>query len=119
MATPRIVLLCGLAALTLSACSRTDHQAPVPTGSLTPVPSPGETVAAASEATPDECGASKLGAYLNLLPTEETLAKIRATVGHDRIRQYGPNQAITMDYRPDRLNIETGVDGRIKRFHCV
>lgn len=33
-------------------------------------------------------------------------------------RILGPNQPVTMDFRPDRLNIEIGTDGRIKRIGC-
>ena len=45
-------------------------------------------------------------------------AEIREAVGHDRIRYIAPGDAVTMDLRPDRLNVETGVDGRIKLFRC-
>lgn len=33
-------------------------------------------------------------------------------------RVIGPNQPVTMDFRPDRLNIETGKDNRISRVGC-
>ncbi len=29
-----------------------------------------------------------------------------------------PGTAVTMDHRPDRLNIEVGADGRIARVYC-
>ena len=64
------------------------------------------------------CGADKLARWLNVLPTETVKAEIREAVGHDRIRYIAPGDAVTMDLRPDRLNVETGVDGRIKLFRC-
>lgn len=70
-------------------------------------------------ATADQCGADKLGEYLNAIPTSDIMDRIRAAVGHDRIRVIEPGSAVTMDYRPDRLNLDIGEDGRIKRFHCV
>lgn len=90
-----------------------DHPRPV----LTEQPSPPSD---SSEPKPaaDECGAGKLGSYLNQLPTAEVMAKVRQTIGHDRIRTIRPGDAVTMDYRPDRLNNELGEDGRIKRLRC-
>lgn len=33
-------------------------------------------------------------------------------------RIIGPNQPVTMDFRPDRLNIETGRTGLIEKISC-
>ena len=33
-------------------------------------------------------------------------------------RVIGPGDAVTADFRPDRLNIETGTDGRIAKVGC-
>ena len=79
-----------------------------------------ETSPAMNADEPDaaECGADKLDRWLNVLPTETVKAEIREAVGHDRIRYIAPGDAVTMDLRPDRLNVETGVDGRIKLFRC-
>lgn len=33
-------------------------------------------------------------------------------------RVIGPNDAVTMDFRPDRLNVEIGADGRISKVGC-
>ena len=72
----------------------------------------------AAEPTADECGADKLARWLNVLPTSDVRAAIEDAVGHDRIRYIEPGDVVTMDLRADRLNIETGVDGRIKLFRC-
>ena len=90
-------------------------------GAETGAPSPAPTTSGApiaDEAEDTVCGADKLGAYLNTLPTTDILAKVRAAVGHDRVRTIAPGEAVDADLRPDRLNIEAGVDGRIKRFRC-
>lgn len=72
----------------------------------------------ANEPDADECGADRLARWLNALPTETVRAEIREAVGHDRIRYIAPGDMVTMDLRPDRLNVETGEDGRIKLFRC-
>lgn len=127
------IMLVGIAALSLAACGRSDRQAPAPAESLIPLPSeqPSPPVPApeatatepggtrpAPEPAADKCGADKLGEYLNLLPTSDAMDKIRKAVGHGRIRTINPGDVVTMDLRPDRLNIEVGEDGRIKLFRC-
>jgi hypothetical protein len=84
-----------------------------------------KSAASASDATPpsaddpaDACGAGKLDRWLNVLPTDTVKAEIASTVGERPIRYYGPNDPITMDYNPERLNGELGEDGRIKLFRC-
>ena len=71
-----------------------------------------------AEPAADECGADKLARWVNVLPTSDVKDAIREAVGHDRIRYIEPGGVVTMDLRPDRLNVETGVDGRIKVFRC-
>ena len=65
-----------------------------------------------------ECGADMLGRWLNVLPTETVKTDIAETVGERPIRYYTQGDSITMDFSPARLNVELGVDGRIKLFRC-
>ena len=116
----RALLPTGIAVM-LAACTQPASQVPAP--SETPAPVPTTQAAPPSEGTEpkpaaDECGAGKLGSYLNQPAASDTLGKIRQTIGHDRIRAINPGDAVTMDFRPDRLNIEIGEDGRIKRLRC-
>lgn len=84
-----------------------------------PGTSPGEPPAAEpAPPTDDECGAGRLDAFLGLAAGEDVLARIRAAIGHDRIRVIHPGDAVTMDYRADRLNVELGADSRIERLRC-
>lgn len=82
---------------------------PAPPAPAPPAPTP---------PTDDECGAGRLGAFLGLAAGEDVLARIRAAIGHDRIRVIHPGDAVTMDYRADRLNVELGADSRIERLRC-
>jgi hypothetical protein len=65
-----------------------------------------------------QCGADKLGRWLNVLPTADVKAQIAAAVGQRPIRYIGPGDVVTMDFSPARLNVELGEDGRIKLFRC-
>ena len=115
-------------ALGLSACDAGgDAEQPNPAATTTEAAATTNPENPADEASPamnaDEpdaadCGADKLDRWLNVLPTETVKVEIREAVGHDRIRYIAPGDAVTMDLRPDRLNVETGVDGRIKLFRC-
>ncbi|HEX8055255.1 MAG TPA: I78 family peptidase inhibitor [Novosphingobium sp.] len=112
----------GLAAvLALTACTQPESQVPAPAVTPAPIASaqpapPSES--AKPEPAADECGASKLGSYMGQAAGADTMAKIKQTIGHERIRTINPGDAVTMDFRPDRLNVEVGEDGRIKRLHC-
>lgn len=130
-----VAVLC--AAALLGACEAQDNAATPANGSeqTAPAATEGTTEAGAKtnpespadEASPvlnqnepdaGECGADKLDRWLNVLPTETVKDEIRETVGHERIRYIAPGDVVTMDLRPDRLNVETGEDGRIKLFRC-
>lgn len=97
----QIKFLVPLAAVALAACGAS-----------------GKAPAESAPPPPDQCRASTLGRYLNLLPTDDVKAGIAAQVGQRTIRYIAPGQPVTMDYRIDRLNVETGKDGRIKRLYC-
>ncbi len=127
---PRRSLVLALAApLALGACeagTANDAAAPDPAppeetaAMANPSPSPTgtDTPPASADADDAACGADKLGRWLNVLPTDDVQAEIAAAVGNRPFRYYGPNDAITMDFNPQRLNGELGEDGRIKRFRC-
>lgn len=84
-----------------------------PPAPISPSPTAGDV-----EPDPSQCGADKLQRFLNLLPTLTARKDIAAAVGDKPIRYIEPGDIVTQDMRPERLNVETGVDGRIKRFRC-
>jgi hypothetical protein len=65
------------------------------------------------------CGAEKVGGYVGTVMNDEVLAKIKATSGAKITRVVGPHDAMTMDFREDRLTITTDDAGRIKTLRCV
>lgn len=58
------------------------------------------------------CGASE---YQSLIGTAVDATQFD---GHDQLRIIPPGTAVTMDYRPTRLNVETDKSGIITRVYC-
>ena len=65
------------------------------------------------------CGAEKVSNYVGAVMSDEVLAKIRSASGAQTVRVVGPHDAMTMDFREDRLTITTDDAGRIKTLRCV
>lgn len=70
------------------------------------------------EPAPADCGASQLGGYVGHTASDEVLAAIRGWRGDKPLRVLKPGSAMTMDYRPERLNIFLDNDGVITKFEC-
>lgn len=64
------------------------------------------------------CGADQLGAYVGVEATDDVIATLREWRGDRPMRVILPGMAVTMDYRPDRLNVEVGENGRIAKVRC-
>ena len=120
-------LIAGLGACTAGGADEPAGPDPaataVETGTVsTPAPTPPDAEATSeqqsAEAGDSDCGADKLDRWLNVLPTDVVKAAIAATVGERPIRYYTQGDPITMDFSESRLNVELGVDGRIKLFRC-
>ena len=88
------VLLCALAA-----CDPVPEPAPLPT----PVP----------PAAQDTCTAAPYAALVG----QDATALERELIMRP-VRVIRPGMAVTMDYRPNRLNFEVGPGGRITRIYC-
>ncbi|SMO74114.1 I78 family peptidase inhibitor [Paracoccus laeviglucosivorans] len=90
-------LAAPLALLVLAAC---EEQAPAP-------------VSPSQPPTEDACGASRFQGLVG--QSKDAVAK--ANLPEDA-RIIGPNDAVTMDFRPARLNVEIGTDDRVARVGC-
>lgn len=60
---------------------------------------------------PNDCGADKWQSLLG----EPAVAAARIP---EPKRVIGPDQAVTMDYRPERTNVDLNTAGRIIRIRC-
>lgn len=66
-----------------------------------------------AEPDPDACKASGMQGLVG--QPKSVLATMLLPAGS---RVIGPGDAVTMDFRPDRLNVEIGADGRIAKVAC-
>lgn len=64
------------------------------------------------------CGDTKVANLIGKHWTEALRAPTQKRAGTQNLRVIAPGDAATMDYRPDRLNIETDADGRVARLKC-
>ena len=101
----RILPLAGLSAMVMLAACTSEGSAP-------PASTPAPTSA-------DACGASKVASYIGVQRSDEVIAKIKSASGAQALRVVGPNDAMTMDFREDRLTVTTDENGRIKTLRCV
>ena len=70
----------------------------------------------ASEAT--ACSGEAAASLIGQPATSALAAKALSVTGARTIRWTRPGQPVTMDYRPDRLNIELDAENRMQRFRC-
>lgn len=61
----------------------------------------------------DTCGGAQ---YAGLVGQDATALERVLIIG--QVRVIRPGTAVTMDFRPQRLNFEVGEDGRIARIYC-
>lgn len=108
---PRLLSLAALLAATACTTAATDTP---PTSA--PVPAPWSD---ADIQSGKSCGADQLGGWIGKTATEETVAMLRQWRAGSDVRVLGPNSAMTMDYRPDRLNVTVDAGNVITGFRCV
>ncbi|WP_395333506.1 I78 family peptidase inhibitor [Novosphingobium sp. BL-8H] len=108
------ILAGSLALAVLTACASS--------GTSTGTSSGTDKVADAAPPPPSmepNCGADQLSAYVGQPASDEVIAAITQWRGDKPMRVLKPGMAVTMDYRPDRLNVQVGDDGKIKGFNCT
>jgi len=77
----------------------------------------GQPVPPSTAPVPVACNASRVEAFVGR-DAHASADEARAAAGARSVRIYGPNQAVTMDFRADRLNLETDAGGRISTVKC-
>lgn len=94
-------------ALSLAACAQ-----------QTPAPAPASPAGSAGSAAPGtQCDANALGALVGQ-PAEAVVVKAQQQSGAKTVRRYETGAMLTMDFRADRLNIETDAAGKVVKFSC-
>jgi hypothetical protein len=64
------------------------------------------------------CGSGKAADLIGKRWTGAMSAPTLKRTGARSLRVIAPGDMVTMDYRPDRLNIETDAEGRVVRLKC-
>ncbi len=64
------------------------------------------------------CSVTRLGKLVGKVSTVALAEEAIKRAGASTARVIGPGQAVTMDYRQDRLNIHLDADGKVERFTC-
>lgn len=114
-----LVSLAAVLALSLGACaSSQDDTAPSapsapPTSATeaTPATPPGDAAA--------QCNAGAAQSFVGREATETTVAEAQTAAGATgAVRVIKPGQAVTMDFRGDRLNVEVDERNAIVRITC-
>ena len=65
-----------------------------------------------------ECNAEGLDNLIGRARTEELGAEALRRSGARALRWIRPGDAVTMDFRQDRLNISLDAQNRVERLHC-
>ncbi|MCK0767230.1 I78 family peptidase inhibitor [Chromohalobacter canadensis] len=81
-------------------------------------PTPDEAPSPPPMSQDDVCGADALQDYIGQHADEATVAQLETDSDAERVRVIGPNQAVTMDYRADRLNVKLDDQDTIDELTC-
>ncbi len=81
-------------------------------------PAPDEAPPPPSMSQDDACGADTLQDYIGQHADEATVAQLETDSDADRVRVIRPDQAVTMDYRADRLNVKLDDQDTIDELTC-
>lgn len=100
--------LAALSALFLLAACATEAASP-------PASSPPSTAAGGLSGA---CNADPAQSGVGQAYTDALGAELQAKSGAKVLRVIRPGQAVTMDFREDRLNVELDAAGKVKRANC-
>lgn len=115
----------ALAALALASCAPqpADNAASgqQPAAAAAPADEPVRTDPPVASAPSEEsmmCDAAKAQFAVGQTYSDALAEQARAAAGAKIVRQLLPGQAVTMEFRADRLNLESGDGGRVVSVRC-
>jgi hypothetical protein len=65
-----------------------------------------------------QCDATPVQSFVGQAGNVANVERIKAASGARDVRRYETGSALTMDFRPDRVNVEVGKDGNIVKIGC-
>lgn len=105
------ILVSAFAALALLACAPSGDAPATPE---TPAAEPAPEPAPSSQLPPED--ACNAGQYVNLIGRPADMPGVPEA--GPLVRHIRPDTQVTMDYRPERLNIDISAEGDITGFRC-
>ncbi|MBD8493013.1 I78 family peptidase inhibitor [Pseudomonas syringae] len=107
----------GFVAVTslLAGCSSTSAPAPA---TEAPRTAEAATTAVSGPAGDGRCDASGAQAAVGKQATFELLNQVRTQSGAMDARILGPNDMVTLEYRSERVNVNTDAAGKVIRVNC-
>ncbi|MEE4071880.1 I78 family peptidase inhibitor [Pseudomonas viridiflava] len=94
----------------LAGCSSTPDSVPEAT-SKTEAP-------AASNTVPGRCDAEPAQFAIGKQASIDLLTQVRSRTGSMDARILGPNDMVTLEYRSERVNVNTDASGKVVRINC-
>ncbi|WP_341868571.1 MULTISPECIES: I78 family peptidase inhibitor [Lysobacteraceae] len=103
----------------LSACTSTPHGDDAVASSGTMAPAPAADAGTAAPATPaQQCNADAAQSAVGQVASDAVVEKARTDAGATVARTLKPNQAVTMEYRFDRLNLRVDAKNVVESVAC-
>ncbi|WP_024696106.1 I78 family peptidase inhibitor [Pseudomonas syringae] len=93
----------------LAGCSSTPGSAPEASS---------KAEAPASNAVPGRCDAAPAQFAVGQQASIELLTQVRSRSGSMDARILGPNDMVTLEYRSERVNVNTDASGKVVRVNC-
>ncbi|MCI3945169.1 hypothetical protein BW686_12455 [Pseudomonas syringae] len=72
----------------------------------------------ASSAIPGRCDADPAQFAIGKPASIDLLSQVRARTGSQDARILGPDDMVTLEYRSERVNVNTDASGKVTRINC-
>ena len=112
----RLPMLAFAATFALAACATPQDETAPATTPVASEPAPASTAAAPPMV--ESCNADAAKGFIGKQATDAVIEEARVAAGAKIARALRPDMMITMEYRGDRLNLRTDVDGKVVDATC-
>ncbi|MBS7426311.1 hypothetical protein KHW15_10825 [Pseudomonas syringae] len=98
----------------MAGCSSTASDSSASASAEAPV----KADAPASNAIPGRCDAGLAQFAIGKQASIDLLSQVRARSGSQDARILGPDDMVTLEYRSERVNVNTDASGKVTRINC-
>ena len=117
----RLHMLAFAASFALAACATSSTEDSAAAADAPAPEAPAETAPASTAPLPpvvELCDENDVKSFVGKQATADVVEQARVASSANTTRVLAPNQPATMDYRGDRLNVNTDADGKIQSLSC-